>query len=237
MLLIFNYIFIAHANACSFVWQARGQSQEQFWHISLFSACIQLHYSFFLFIFPWCGRTGPFSNSLQKVTKYQKSPRQECRHPGWWMVMQALIELSQWKLFSLKAAAVKWGWHHLEFPACVYELTLLLMESEKILARQRWKLPLRLYASIIRAEGADAISLWSVSVSSFPALLQRKISVERTKSKQTTVEITGLAIIAKAILLFKWRLSCLQRLLKQIKSLDTEPEGRGNESIAWSRTC
>lgn len=50
-----------------------------------------------------------------------------------------------------------------------------------------------------RAEGADTIRLLSISLSSFPAFLQIKISLARTKPKQTTLQSTALAIITKAI--------------------------------------
>lgn len=64
-----------------------------------------------------------------------------------------------------------------------------------------------------RAEGADTVRLLSISLSSFPAFLQIKISLARTKPKQTTLQSTGLAIITKAIPFFKsvacggWHLS------------------------------
>lgn len=72
-------------------------------------------------VFPKCGRIGPFSNSLQE------SSCQECRYPDCWMVIQTFIELPPQKLFSLQAAALKEIWHHLEFPAHVYELSSLLL--------------------------------------------------------------------------------------------------------------
>lgn len=53
---------------------------------------------------------------------------------------------------------MKSGWHHLELSACMYELTSLLLAGEKVLARQRWKLPLRLYTPVLRNEGAGMIS-------------------------------------------------------------------------------
>lgn len=107
MLLVFNYIFIAYANACSFVWQTRVSHQDSF--VTFLSSGPSLNsvaassYS----VFPKCGRIGPFSNSLQ-VSSYQG-----CRHPDCWMVIQAFIELSLQKLFSLQAAALKEIWHHL----------------------------------------------------------------------------------------------------------------------------
>lgn len=70
-------------------------------------------------VFPKYGRIGPVSNSLEE------SSCQEGRYPDWWI--QAFIEFSLQKLFSLQAAAQKEIWHHLELPACVYKLSSPLL--------------------------------------------------------------------------------------------------------------